>query len=181
MNIQTIMDEADVRVPNVFSSAQKVDWLNEVNFEFFDLVKIPKTETITTDGVNDTFFVPLDAREKNVRKVVAGTSFYRSMNYEDISAAVNYYTIDEYENTITLVPKPRAGKVVMVYNQMGVLPFVSTNLTASPMAPDEYHWLYVLGLCSRVAKAMNDVTIANNYESDYKNGIAAAQQNFLRG
>jgi hypothetical protein len=181
MNLQTIIDEADVRIPNAFSSDQKVDWLNEVNYEFFDIIKIPKTASITLDGITNQFSVPVDLREKNVRKVVVGSNYYRSMIYDDITAAFNYYTIDEATNKIVFTPKPPAGNAVIVYDMLSTTPFVSTTLTASPVAPTEYHWLYVLGLCVRIAKAMNDVTLANNYESDYKNNLSVAQQNFLRG
>ena len=180
MDIQTIIAEADVRVPNVFSSAQKVDWLNEVNYEFFDIVKIPKTYRVLTDGTMDTFPIPSDLREKNVRKIVFGTSYYRSMLFEDIPAATNYYTVDETLHQLTLSPKPRKGSALVVYDQMGVTPFLSTALTVSPDAPSEYHWVYVLGLCVRIAKAMNDVTLANNYDADYKGNLMVAQQNYAK-
>lgn len=180
MDLQTIIDEADVRVPNAFSAAQKVDWLNEVNYEFFDIVKIPKSTSLALTGAVD-YAVPTDVREKNVRKVVVGSTFYRSMTYEDITASFNYFTIDEVTNRIKLAPSPTTGNAVIVYNQMGVTPFVSGTLTAQPVAPAEYHWIYVLGLSARVAKAMNDVGLANNYENDYKNNLSVAQQNYIRG
>jgi hypothetical protein len=120
-------------------------------------------------------------REKNIRKVVVGSTYYRSMIYEDITASFNYFTVDETANLITFVPSPSTGNAVIVYNQMGVTPFVSGSLSVQPIAPTEYHWVYVLGLCARVAKAMNDVGLANNYESDYKNNLSVAQQNYIRG
>jgi hypothetical protein len=181
MNLAYILDEADVRIPNVFASAIKVDWLNEVNYEFFDIVKIPKTTTILLDGVKDTYSIPANLREKNVRKVAVGSGFYRSMIYDDISASVNYYTVDDTNSQMTFVPKPRSGSAIVVYDQMGTVPFTVSNLTVSPEAPPEYHWIYVLGLCVRIAKAMNDVVLANNYENDYKGNLSVAQQNFLRG
>ena len=181
LTLQNIMDESDIRVPNAFSAAQKIDWLNEINFEFFDIVKVPKSTSVTLDGTASAFTVPADVREKNVRKVVVGSNYYRSMIYEDITAAFNYYTIDETTNKINFTPKPPAGTAVVVYDSLGSTTFVSTALTVNPDAPPEYHRLYVLGLCLRMAKAMNDVALANNYETDYKNSLAVAQQNYLRG
>jgi hypothetical protein len=181
MDIQTIIAEADVRVPNAFSSEQKVDWLNEVNNEFFDVVKIPKVATVATDGNVTTFTVPNDVREKGVRKVVVGSNFYRSIIYENITAAFNYYTIKEDSNQIVFTPKPPSGTAVIVYDQIAVSPFLSANLTVQPESPSEYHWVYILGLSVRIAKAMNDVTLANNYENDFKSNLAIAQQNFARG
>jgi hypothetical protein len=181
MNLQLIIDEADVRVPNAFAVDQKVDWLNEINYEFFDIVKIPKSASVAVDGIATQFTIPTDVREKNIRKVVVGSNYYRSIVYEEITAAFNYYTIDETTNKINFTPKPPAGTAVLIYDTMGVIPFVSTTLTAIPVAPTEYHWIYVLGLCVRIAKAMSDVVLANNYENDYKGNLMIAQQNYLRG
>ena len=181
MDLTAIIAEADIRVPNAFPTSTKIDWLNEVNWEFFDIVKIPKVTTVTTDGTATQYTVPTDLREKNVRKVVVGSNFYRSIIYEEITGVYNYYTIDETANKITFSPKPPAGTATIVYDMMGVTPFVSSTLTATPVCPVEYHWIYVLGLCVRMAKAMNDTGLANNYENDYKGNLSIAQQNYVRG
>lgn len=181
MDLATIISEADIRVPNAFPTDQKIDWLNEVNYEFFDIVKIPKVSSVAVDGVASQFTVPTDLREKNIRKVVVGSNYYRSMIYEEITGAFNYYTIDEATNKINFFPKPAVGTATIVYDTMGVTPFVVGTLTATPVAPTEYHWIYVLGLCVRMAKSMNDAGLANNYENDYKGNLAIAQQNYVRG
>lgn len=181
MNLSTIIEEADVRVPNAFSDAQKIDWLNEVNNEFFDIVKIPKLHQVQTDGIANNVTVPADVREKNIRKVIIGSTYFRSMIYENVTNAFNHYYLDETTNKLTLNPKPQAAQTVtLIYDKISNTPFISTSLTVEPEAPKEYHWLYILGLCVRIAKAMSDVALANNYESDYKNNLAVAQQNFIR-
>jgi hypothetical protein len=48
LKLNDIITEADVRVSNTFSSAQKVSWLNEINNEFFDVVKIPAASLFTS-------------------------------------------------------------------------------------------------------------------------------------
>ena len=181
MTLQGIIDEADVRVPNAISAAQKIDWLNEVNNEFFDIVKIPKTSTVILSGATTMYSIPDDVREKNIKKVVVGSNYYRSMVYEEITAAMNYYLIWETSHQIELNPKPPAGTAIIVYDRISATSFISTNLSAIPDAPEEYHWIYILGLCVRVAKAMNDVILANNYDNDYKGNLSIAQQNYLRG
>jgi len=165
---------------NAFAADQKVDWLNEVNYEFFDIVKIPRVFNTTANGTANTYTLPNDCREKNIRKVVAGANFYRSMVYEDITAAFNYFTLDDTTFILTLQPKPPTGALIVVYDKISSTPFVATNLGATPEAPPEYHWIYVLGLCTRMAKSMNDVSLANNYENDYKSNLQIAQQNYLR-
>jgi hypothetical protein len=181
MYLKTIIQEADVRVPNAFSNEQKTDWLNEVNNEFFDIVKIPKTNIINLTGATSIYNCADDVREKNVRKVVVGSTFYRSMIYENITDAFNNYTINETSHQIFFSPNPPAGTAIIVYDRISTLNFVSDNLMVSPEAPLEYHWIYVIGLCVRIAKAMSDVALANNYDNDYKGNLAIAQQNYLRG
>lgn len=180
MDIQTIMNEADTRVPNIFTAAQKVTWLNEVQNEFFDIVKIPKVHTLQVDGVLNNFNVPASVREKNIRKVMVASGHYRSMAFDNVTPAHNYYTFDETTKMLGFFPRPAAGSAVIVYDIAPTTSFVATTLTAEPEAPKEYHWLYILGLCVRIAKGMNDVGLANNYENDFKNNLAVAQQNFLR-
>lgn len=178
MNIRTIIDEANVRIPNSFSDAQKVNWLNECHNEFFDIVKIPVTWVTACNGTN-SFTAPANMREKNIRKVLVNTEYYRSINFEDIAATMNYFILDGGKLILNPTPADKASLLV-IYDKVPETTFSLTKLNNSPDAPEEYHWIYVIGLCSRIAKAQNDVTLANNYENDYKNALAIAQQNFIR-
>lgn len=181
MDLKTILEEADIRVPNAFSPAQKVDWLNEVNYEFFDIVKMPKVVKIASEPATTDYMLPFDCRKKNIRKVVVGSTYYRSMDYEEITAGYNWYTFDDPTHYLLLSSVPQIGQdVIVVYDIANTTPFLATNMLDEPQAPPEYHWIYILGLCTRIAKAMNDVVLANNYDNDYKGNLAIAQQNFLR-
>lgn len=181
LTIEKIIEEADLRVPNAFSTPDKVDWLNEVNREFFDVVKIPALASFTTEAATADYPLENDVRSKNITKVMVGNSIYRSMLYEDVNPGHNYFTFDDVAGAITLEPQPATGKKgIATYNKIGTTNFISTTLTVNPDAPEEYHWLYILGLCERMAKAMNDVTLANNYANDYRNNLMLAQQNFQR-
>jgi hypothetical protein len=177
MDLRTIINEVDIRIPNTYTNTQKVDWLNEVNNEFFDIVKIPITFAATTNG--EPIVVPANVREKNIRKVLVDTEFYRSFNYENTSSAMNHYYLDE-NGSLVLSPPANDSNVLVVYDKIGTFNFTSNDLAKEPEAPAEYHWLYILGLCVRIAKTQNDVTLANNYENDYKNALLIAQQNYAR-
>lgn len=181
LDIEKIIEEADLRVPNAFSTTDKVDWLNEVNREFFDVVKIPALASFSTVANTSNYALANDTRSKNITKVMVGNSIYRSMLYENVNPGHNYFTFDDTSGEIDLNPTPATGKTgIVTYNKIGTTNFVATTLTDTPDAPEEYHWLYILGLCERMAKAMNDVTLANNYSNDYRNNLMLAQQNFQR-
>lgn len=182
MDIQTIISEADARIPNAFTPGQKVTWLNEINNEFFDVVKIPKSAPITTVANSGTYVLPNDVRAKNIQKVIVGKSLYPSFLNEDVAPGLNYHLFDDTGATLTLNPAPSAAAIpgIVKYNRVAITTFLVGTLTAIPDAPAEYHWIYILGLCERIAKTMQDTILANNYANDYQKNLIIAQQNFAR-
>lgn len=179
MDLQTIINEADLRIPNPFSQENKVDWLNEVNQEFFEVVKIPAVSTFSTLADVADYAVDANVRARNVAKVQVGNTTYKSFLYERTKPGEQFWTLDEATGQMTLNPAPLQAKTGNVlYFKIPTTTFVSTNLAAEPDAPKEYQWLYVLGLCERIAKAMNDTDLANNYAADYRGNLGIAQQNY---
>lgn len=178
--LSAIIAEADARVPNAFDDAQKVSWLNEVNNEFFDVVKIPAVYPFTSN-TSGSYVLPTSVRSKNVELVIVGTRNYSSAQYAALNPGRNYWTLDDSNQTLTISPDPVTGDKGMVrYSKIPMTTFVAGTLTAVPDAPDEYHWVYILGLCERIAKAMDDVARGNNYAGDYRANLQIAQQNFQR-
>ena len=182
-----IITDADVRVPNSIDTTRKIGWLNEVNHEFFDTVKIPATTTFQTNvdaqqKVLDTYtLTPTDIRTRNIIEVVVGTERYRSVLFDRMLVpGSNYYEFDEATKTLKLIPAPPRAQLTgrVKYYRVSTVTFTTSNYTtAEPDAPKEFHWIYVLGLCARIAKAMQDVRLAQNFDVDYKNALLIAQQN----
>ncbi|MEG0450710.1 MAG: hypothetical protein RR595_12715, partial [Lysinibacillus sp.] len=87
--------------------------------------------------------------------------------------------LDDDTNKLLLSPRPTlSGEGLVLYRKQAETTFLLSNLTARPDAPSKYHFAYILGLCERIAKTMNDVTLANNYASDYRNQLALAQEEY---
>lgn len=179
LTIQQIIDEVDTFVPNSFDNTKKITWINEINREFFEIVKIPVIHSVSFT-VGATVILPTDVRSRNIVRVQVGNTFYLSLQYEKVNPGHNYWVVNDTTKAITLNPTVSAttpGNVT--YNKVSTKTYlVSTIATDQPEAPEEYHWVYVLGLAERVAKAMNDVTLANNFGSDYRGQLMIAQQNF---
>jgi hypothetical protein len=182
MKLSEIIAEADVRVPNSFTDAQKVMWLNEINNEFFDVVKIPRTATFSTTAGTATYVLANGIRAKNINKVHVGNGIYGSFLYGNVPPGQNYHLFDDTNSTLTLAPAPTVAALqgIVKYYQVATTSFVSTALTVTPDAPAEYHWVYILGLCERIAKTIPDVSLANNYAADYQRNLVLAQQNYLK-
>lgn len=177
--LSAIITEADVRVPNIYDSAQKVSWLNEVNNEFFDVVKIPAVYSFVSNS-SGSYVLPTGVRSKNIDMVTVGTRGYSSAQYESLQPGRNYWTLDDANQTLTISPDPLSGdKGLVRYRKIPTTTFVVGTITATPDAPDEYHWLYILGLCERIAKAMDDMVKGNNFAAEYHNNLSIAQANFV--
>lgn len=181
LTIKQIMDEADVRVQNSLNTADKVSFLNQVNLEFFDVVKMPQAVVIPiATGVSQISTNGILG--KNIDRVLVGKAIYDSMQYTLVQPGRNFWTFDDFTGRISLNPAPASAvDMVIRYYRKPITTFLSTGLTVVPDAPEEYHWIYILGLCERIAKAMDDVGKGNNYASDYKSALMVAQQNFQRG
>lgn len=179
LTIEEIIDEADIRVPNSFNATEKIDWINQINQEFFDVVKIPAIATFSADGNTSSVTLDSEVRAKNITKVRVNHSIYKSMLYENVNPGHNYFVFSDSTHALTLTPKPPEGTGLVVYNKIGTSNYTTGNyIQDSPDAPAEYHWIYILGLAERIAKAMNDVSLANNYAADFRNNLMLAQQNF---
>ena len=182
MDLSTIISEADTRMPNAFDNAQKVDWLNEINQEFFDVVKIPKIIRFDAVTGGDSYILDSFVRSKNVDQVRVGSTGYASLQYEPVPAGRNFWTLDDDTHELIISPAPLADETGYVrYRKIATTTFLVGTLTAVPDAPSEYHWIYILGLCERIAMAMDDIPKSNNFGAQYRNNLLVAQQNFQRG
>lgn len=182
MDLQQMLNEADLRVPNAYTDANKVDWLNEINNEFYEIVKIPQIETFLTSENVKLYTLSGDIRAKNINKVLVSGSRYGNMAYERVNPHNNYFVFDDSTQDLTLNPAPSQSAIEGVVGYFKITPdtFLASDLTTVPQAPKEYHSIYVLGLCERIAKSMNDVTLANNYANDYQSQLGIAQQNYSK-
>lgn len=180
LTLQQIINEVDTLVPNPFDVTKKVTWLNELNKDFFEIVKIPLVYQFTTTSGQPNYTLPSEIKSQHIKRVLLKYTIYNSMQYEDANPGHNFWIVDDTTKVLTLNPTPSlAGdKVIVRYNKTSKTTFLPSGLSVTPDAPEEYHWAFVLGLCERVAQGLNDVTLANNYGSDYRSFLSIAQQNY---
>lgn len=184
LSLQEIITEADTLVPNAYVTVDKIPWLNALNQEFFDVVKIPVTATFAALSGNKTYTLTGTIKEKNIDKVMIGHLKYRSLNYEDVQPGQNYFTFDEASRVLMLSAAPSNSGVsgIVRHRKTPVTTFATAGVfTQTPDAPDEYHWIYVLGLAEYVAKAQAEDEKAANYGGQYRNALQVAAQNYQRG
>lgn len=185
LTLQQIITDADVLVPNGYDdNIQKVVWLNAVNGEFFDVVKIPKSATFSTVSGTKDYTLTGKIKEKDIDKVMAGHLKYRSLNYEDVQPGQNYFTFDEASNLLTLSSPPSQTSLTGIaryYKSATSIYTVSAIGSTYPDAPEEYHWIYALGLAEYIAKANEEDAKAANYGGQYRAALATAASNYKGG
>jgi len=182
MNLQEIIEEADILVPNEIPTADKVMQLNAINQDFFNVVKIPKLYRFTGTAA-DEYTLPSDVREKNIDYAQIGVLKYRSLDSDIVAPLQNVFSFDDETSKLTLSPAPYTSGLqgIVRYYRIATTTFVSTNLNVTPDAPAEYHWTFVPALASWLANTQNDSGNAANYEAQYRSAWNTAAQNYGGG
>lgn len=182
--IEQIIEEADELVPNNIGTALKVTWLNEINHDFFEIVKIPQIYTFNAIAGESTHEVPEGYyfALRNIDRFVVGTNIYRSLQLDDVPPGNNGWSYSESSRTFTMIPPPIKTMPAYIRFRMHAHSHYTegnTN-TDTPDAPVAYHHLYTLGLCEKIANAMDDTVKASNYGQHYRSGLAIAQANYYK-
>lgn len=183
MNLQEIINEADLLVPNEVSTADKVVWLNAINQDFFNVVKIPKMAWFDSVAGQNVYTLAADVRQKNIDLVMVGMTKYRSIDRDDVNPLENAYTFDDETHTVVLKPAPYKAEMqgILRYRRIATTAFTASNLSAAPDAPEEYHWTFIPALASYIANTQDDGVKAGNYDSQYKAAWNVAAQNYQSG
>ncbi|MEN1985874.1 phage adaptor protein [Paenibacillus hubeiensis] len=182
MNINEIISEADMLVPNEVPIGDKVIWLNALNQDFFNVVKIPKIAKFDCVTGQGDYVLPADVRQKNIDLMMIGMFPYKSLDRDDVTPAQNAYSFDDVTKTLSLFPAPYSNlKGFLRYRRIATTLFTSTALTVPPDAPEEYHWTFIPALASMLASSQDDMTKASNYENQYKAAWNVAAQNYQAG
>ncbi|KWX79915.1 hypothetical protein [Paenibacillus jilunlii] len=180
MDLQSIINEADLLVPNEVPLADKIVVLNALNQDFFNVVKIPRVLPLTPIKDESAYTISTEVRLKNIDLVMVGIIKYHELIPGITNPLQNTYTFDDSTHILTLRPAPYSSGLqgVLRYSRIATTAFTSSVLTAVPDAPEEYHYSYYIGLASFLANAMDDAGKSTMYETQYKAAWNKAAQNY---
>lgn len=182
MNIQQIIAEADILVPNDAQNADKVLALTGINQDFFNVVKIPKITCFTSVASQGDYTLPSDVRQKNIDLLMIGMFRYMSMDSASVTPRQNAFSFDDASHVLSVWPAPYGVlEGFLRYYRIGTTNYSAGNLSAAPDAPEEYHWTYVLALAAYLSNTQDDAIKAANYEAQYKSAWNVAAQNYQAG
>lgn len=181
--LQQIIDEASTLVPNEVLVADQVIWLNAINQDFFNVVKIPKVAYFTTVKGQTDYVLPNNVQERNIDLVTVGVLTYQSLYENDVKPLQNQFGFDDDTHTLSLNPAPyQSGLRGLVrYRRIATTTFTSSNLNAVPDIPEEWQWTMIPALASYLANTQDDSVKASNYEQQYRNAWNSAALNYQDG
>ncbi|MNM10426.1 hypothetical protein D3C81_205510 [compost metagenome] len=183
MNIGEITGEADLLVPNEVPAVDKLLWINAINHDFFNVVKIPKLARFSCVADQQDYILPNDVRAKNIDLLMIGLFRYQSLDAETITPTQNAYSFDDVTHKLSVYPAPYSSDLqgTLRYMRIATTTFTSSNLLLQPDAPEEYHWTYIPALAAYLANTQDDGVKAANYENQYKSAWNVAAQNYQGG
>lgn len=179
LTIQQIMDEAATLVPNEVPTADQIIWINAINSDFFNVVKIPRIYKFSTVRDQADYVMSTDVQMRNIDLVLVGLLKHRSLDEDSLQPLQNAWSYDDVTHTLSLTPAPYDNNLagIIRYRRIATTTFTSGNLTVVPDAPDEWQWTYIPALASYLANTQDDSQKATMYEAQYK----AAWNNATQG
>lgn len=183
LTLQQIITEADILVQNGITTGDKVIQLNNINADFFNAVKITKVYQFSSTTAG-TVTLPTDVRQKNIDLLQIGPLRYRSLDDSSSPGPLEcFYSFDDTSHILTLFPAQyKAGLDCLCrHRRIATTTFGSGNLSATPDAPEEYHWTYILALAAWLASVMMLTEQAASYESRYRQAWQRANGEFSSG
>lgn len=183
MNLLEILQDTDGRVANVLARSEKVRWLNQIQRRVFRNVNIPMTLYLETIAGQTVYPLDPDFPTDRIYRVTVDNVEYPYRRLDQPQGRRFYYLL---LNHLAIEPMPMEdGLGIWVFYNKRPLELLDGLTTAEiealtdeelqeviPELPVDYHELYVLGLCEKIAKAKEDVPLANNYVGDFNKLLA---------
>lgn len=176
MNLQEILEDIDLEVPNSFTPAQKVRWINQTLRRLFRRFTLPDQVDKFQTTANVAFYpLPANCPQDRITSVTVDNVPFKYKGGDE-EAPYSFYTF--VQGQFMLRPIPDKVVDVMVFYSPSPKDLVETDLTVAPDFPGDYHRLLVLGAAIECAKRIPDVTMANNLTADYMELIKEADEQY---
>lgn len=177
LTLRQIVDMADKRVPNTETDDTKVTYLNQLQLQLFRKFKFPEEmEKIQTVKNQALYTLPSYIEPSRIVSIVVTdfdgsnpTLYTYKSNMDELTGNKYYFVRTESSNMIRIYETPDiTGDLIMINYQQSANTLSSSDMTISPKFSKDYHMLFVYGLCRELAEINNDVTLANNYDTKYR-------------
>ena len=178
--VQELLNTVNTTYRNSYSTAQKVQWMDETQRQIFQTVRHEAVPYEFTTVSGFAYYPlpddcdPMGVKEVTIETKAGSNRFYqlRFINIESgiiVSEKDEFYSIEANQN-IYLNPIPTdqtEGKRVFVYYNKRPNPLSEANLTAIPDLEEDFHELLVLGCLMRITRARGEWEDNAGFKQDY--------------
>lgn len=172
--LQQLINDIDARLPNKFTTAQKVAWFNDLQREIDkDKTSEQIYEFFTVEG-QSIYSLPSDctiellkyvgiSQDQNVTDSTSFTQYtFRGMNEE--LDGTNYF--DATNGLIGFYPAPdTSGYSIRLIYRRKSQELSASDLSVIPSLKEKYHNIFKYDAMQIIASAQKDTEVANYYES----------------
>jgi|GEM_PF-2059034 len=179
-NVQQLLDTVNTTYRNSYSTAQKVEWMDDTQRQIFQTVRHEAVPYEFTTVSEFSFYpLPYDCDPMGVKKVdietKAGSNRFCQLTFVNIDSGVRVSEQDEFysitaNQDIYLNPIPTdktEGKRVFVYYNKRPASLSISNLAAFPDLEEDFHELLVLGCLMRITRARGEWDDNAGFKADY--------------
>jgi hypothetical protein len=178
--VQELLKTIDTTYRNSYSTAQKVEWMDTVQRQIFQLVRHEAVPYVFQTQEGFSYYpLPLDCDPMGIKQVTIETSpgsgAYRDLKFvpvesnERLDASAEFYSIEANQN-LFINPIPNAeteGRNIYVYYNKRPKSLSANNLSTIPDLEEDFHELLVLGTLERIARARGEIDDKNMFAGDF--------------
>lgn len=169
MKLSEIVETVDMLIPNSIPLSTKIQWINQLQNQFFRDYPLPETVHPFAVKANQQFYVlPDDCPQDRITEVVVNDRHYPYIPRVDSETDVERFCTF-VSGTLMIYPNPTEQTLGFLYYKPRPVQMTVETMDAEPTFPLDFHELLVFGCASRVAKANpNTLTQANVFDADYR-------------
>lgn len=178
-SVQELLNTIDATYRNTFSVKQKVEWMDVVQRQIYQVVPKEAPPWSFSTLSNQPFYpLPSDCDRFGIKNVsiesAAGSDKFATLPYmsvesnQQISPQARFYSV--LQDNLFLNPSPNVeteGRTVYVIYNHRPAALSSDDLGAIPELEEDFQELLILGVLERIARARGEVEDKNNFAVDY--------------
>lgn len=183
MKLMRLLADIAERVPNSFSEALLVEWINRSAQEVYKVLGVRDGFSFTAAGGQTVFPLPGDIACDRICAVTANGKALTARRIDDVAGRDIWYKITD--GFIGIYPAPPKGTKVQLCYFVKPMPFLTraeaeadgVDFEAQEMRLDEdFTELLTLGTLITVCEAREDTALSNNYKISYNLLLSRARQ-----
>lgn len=179
MNLQQILNEVKLLTPVSadVTDDQLVLRINQVQRKLFrELVLPDKMVRFSSTPTVPFYDLPADCTEDRIKSILVDGQDYSLVSNEENKPPLLFSTV--IVNKLYLYPNPSNVVDVLIYYRPRYMDMNTSNLSAVPDLPEDYHELLVFGCAQWVAGTQRDVDMVNNMQAEFDSLLQEAKKYF---